>query len=793
MQFSEQWLREWVNPSADSQELVERLTMAGLEVDSVNPVAGEFSNVFVAEVISTKPHPDADKLSLCQVSVGGEELLQIVCGAPNVREGLKIPCAVVGAVLPGSFKIKKAKLRGQASFGMLCSEEELGLADSADGLMELPGDAPVGQNIRDYLHLDDSIIDVDLTPNRGDCLSMSGLAREVGVLTSAAVTEPEIEPLSATHQETFPVNVVDPSVCPRYVGRVIKNIDNKAITPLWMVENLRRGGIRSIDPVVDVTNYVLLELGQPMHAFSLDTLSESLYVRLSEKGEQLTLIDGQEIKLDDGTPLIADANGPLAMAGVMGGASSSVGSDTKNIFLESAYFNPIVIAGKARQYGLHTDSSHRFERGVDYQLQRKALERASRLLLDIAGGEPGPLVEVLNKDELPSTCFITLRSARVARVLGFHIESEEIEGILGRLGLSFDSESEGVWRVQTLSYRFDINIEADLIEELGRVHGYPRIPTRMPQAILNPVLRLESDLSVSRIKRNLVEQGYQEAITYSFVDPDLQSLFQDNSNALRLLNPISSDLSEMRTSLWPGLIKALQYNYNRQHDRIRLFEVGTCFVPEQGGISEQQKVSGVILGSKQDESWTGDTTPVDFFDVKGDVENLLGLVSTQAVFQFSSTDHPALHPGQCAKITKNNTCVGVLGALHPKLCKSLQLDGPIYLFELQLSEVSEGAIPYYTEISRFPGVRRDIALLLDEAQPSGDVISAIKEQSCGLLRDVRIFDVYGGKGVQEGHKSIAVSLYLQHVERTLGEDEVTEFVDGVLEKLKKEFNATLRE
>lgn len=793
MQFSEQWLREWVNPSADSQELVDRLTMAGLEVDSVNPVAGEFSNVLVAEVISTKPHPEADKLSLCEVSVGGEGLLQIVCGAPNVREGLKIPCAVVGAVLPGNFKIKKAKLRGQESFGMLCSEEELGLADSADGLMELPDDAPVGQNIRDYLQLDDSIIDVDLTPNRGDCLSMAGLAREVGVLTSAAVTEPEIDPLSATHQETFPVKVVDPSVCPRYVGRIIKNIDNKAITPLWMVENLRRGGIRSIDPVVDVTNYVLLELGQPMHAFSLDALSESIYVRLSERGEQLTLIDGQEIKLDDGTPLIADANGPLAMAGVMGGASSSVSSDTKDIFLESAYFNPVVIAGKARKYGLHTDSSHRFERGVDYQLQRKALERASRLLLDIVGGEPGPLVEVLNENELPSTDFITLRSARIARVLGFHIEIEEIEGILGRLGLSFDSESEGVWRVQTLSYRFDLNIEADLIEELGRVHGYPRIPTRMPQAILNPVLRLESDLSASRIKRNLVEQGYQEAITYSFVDPDLQSLFQDSANALRLLNPISSDLSEMRTSLWPGLIKALQYNYNRQHDRIRLFEVGTCFMPEQGGISEQQKVSGVILGSKQDESWTGDTNPVDFFDVKGDVENLLGLVSTQAVFQFSNTDHPALHPGQCAKITKNDTYVGVLGALHPKLCKSLQLDGPIYLFELQLSEVSEGVVPYYTEISRFPGVRRDIALLLDESLPSGKVISAIREHSRGLLRDVRVFDVYAGKGVKEGHKSIAVSLYLQHVERTLGEDEVTEFVDGVLEKLKKEFNATLRE
>ena len=793
MQFSEQWLREWVNPSENSQELVDKLTMAGLEVDGLSPVAGEFSNILVAEVLSTKPHPEADKLTLCEVSVGKAEHLQIICGAPNVREGIKVPCAIVGAVLPGNFKIKKAKLRGMESFGMLCSQEELGMVDSAEGLMELPSDAPVGQDIRVYLQLDDSIIDVDLTPNRGDCLSMIGLAREVGVLTSAAVTQPETNEVAVKHQQTFPITVSEPEICPRYVGRVIKNIDNTVSSPLWLVEKLRRGGIRSIDPVVDVTNYVLLELGQPMHAFSFDKLSGAIDVRRSVAGETLVLIDGQEVTLDDGTPLIADKNGPLAIAGVMGGASSAVSRDTKDVLLECAYFDPASIAGQARKYGLHTDSSHRFERGVDYDIQVKSVERACELLLEIVGGEAGPLVEVVSGEHLPCSGTITLRALRIKRVLGFEIEAQEIEGILKRLGLTFNQSSEGVWQVQTLSFRFDICIEEDLIEELGRVHGYSRIPTQVPEMFLKPVVESEATIPVSTIKRNLVEQGYQEVITYSFVDPAIQSLFAENKEALNLLNPISSDLSEMRMTLWPGLIKALQYNYNRQHDRIRLFEVGTCFIPTDNGISEQQKISGVILGNKQEGNWTGDAGAVDFFDIKGDVENLLGLAESRLSCQFESAGHPALHPGQCAKITRGGDFIGILGALHPKLSKLLQLDGPIYLFELQLSKVSERVVPFFTEISRFPGVRRDIALLLEEAVPAGRVASFIKGQTCDLLRDLKVFDVYSGKGVKEGYKSIAMSLHLQHQERTLGEDEVAEYVDGVLEKLKTEFNAILRE
>ncbi|MBV1870761.1 MAG: phenylalanine--tRNA ligase subunit beta [Gammaproteobacteria bacterium] len=793
MQFSEQWLREWVNPPETSEELAEKITMAGLEVDSLSPVAGDFTGILVAEVVSTTQHPNADKLTLCEVSVGAPESLQIVCGAPNVRVGIKVPCAVVGAVLPGDFKIKRAKLRGVESFGMLCSEEELGLSESADGLMELPSEAPLGQDIRSYLQLDDSIIDVDLTPNRGDCLSMLGLAREVGLLTSSVVTIPEEKISPVAHGQAFPITVTEPQVCPRYVGRVITNIDNTAASPLWLVEKLRRGGVRSIDPIVDVTNYVLLELGQPMHAFSLDKLSGSLDVRLSNSGESLVLIDGREVKLDGETPLITDKNGPLAIAGVMGGAASAVSRETRDVFLECAYFNPASIAGQARKYGLHTDSSHRFERGVDYEIQIKAIERACELLSGIVGGDAGPLIEVASDAHLPQTNTITLRSSRAKRVLGFDIDEKEIEGILERLGLVFDKTSEGVWQVQTLSYRFDLCIEEDLIEELGRVHGYPRIPTKIPEMRLKPVLQSESVIPVSRIKRNLVEMGYQEAITYSFVDPSMHSLFAPSEDALKLLNPISSDLSEMRMTLWPGLVKALQHNYNRQHDRIRFFEVGTCFIPTDEGASEQQKISGVILGAKQEESWAGEAEPVDFFDIKGDVENLLGIADSHLACEYESSEHPALHPGQCAKITRNGDFVGILGALHPRLSKFLQLDGSIYLFELQLSQVSNGAVPVYSEISRYPRVRRDIALLLKETVPAGRVTAFIKGQACELLRDLNIFDVYSGKGVKDGYKSIAISLYLQHQERTLGEDEVAEYVSSVLEKLKQEFNAILRE
>lgn len=793
MQFSEEWLRELTNPAVSSDDLVEMLTMAGLEVDSVSPVAGQFSKIYVAEVISTEAHPDADKLTLCQVSLGGDELVQIVCGAANVRAGIKVPCAVVGAKLPGDFKIKKAKLRGQESSGMLCSVEELGLEESAEGLFELPADAPVGEDVRDYLGLDDLIIDVDLTPNRGDCLSMQGLARELGVLTRSAVKEVSVSPVEPVHDEVLSVSVSAPEVCPRYIGRVIKGIDNTVETPLWMKEKLRRGGVRQIDPVVDVTNYVLLELGQPLHAFDTDKLSGGIDVRLSVEGEKITLLDGQEVSLDEGTALICDDDALLAIAGVMGGADSAVATGSRHIFLESAFFKPSAIAGKARHYGLHTDSSHRFERGVDYQLQEKAIERATQLIIEITGGEPGPLVELTNSEKLPEARQILLRAERIERILGFSLAANDVEEILTRLGFDVSKQSEGEWLVSSLSYRFDITVEEDLIEELARVNGYNNIPVRMPVASLFPVNQAERICPVSRVKHALVDLDYLEVITYSFVDFKMQNLIDPDQIPLSLINPISSDMGVMRTSLWPGLIKAVQHNQNRQHSRIRMFETGTRFVLEDGEYKEEQVVAGLICGARQAENWTGSQESVDFFDIKGDVEDLLALNLSGTELRFDSGEYSALHPGQAASVFKQGKAIGQLGALHPKLLKTLQLNGPIYLFELQLSEVCEGSLPAFEEISKFPGVRRDLALLVDENQLSGELIDGIRKTAGNLLRDVTLFDVYTGKGVAEGYKSLAIALFFQHAERTLDENEVNEVIADMLASLNTEFNAILRE
>lgn len=792
MQFSEKWLREWVNPDIDSAALVERLTMAGLEVDSVVPVVSAFSGVYVAEVLSTKPHPDANKLTLCDVSVDSGDILQIVCGANNVRAGIKVPCAVIGAVLPSGLEIKKTKLRGFDSFGMLCSASEIGLAESSDGLFELPDDAPVGETIHAYLNLDDSIIDVDLTPNRGDCLGLRGLAREVALLTGAPISLPELKPVEPANNEQFPVSISDRILCPRYVGRVIRNIDNRVKSPLWLREKLRRSGVRSIDPVVDVTNYVLLELGQPMHAFSLETLTGCINVRRAQRGEEITLLNGQLIKLHEGTPLIADDKGPLAIAGVMGGIDSSVNTDTRNIFLECAFFTPVAMAGQARQYGLHTDSSHRFERGVDYQQQRLAIERATQLLIDIVGGTPGPVIEQLSTENLPGVETVLLRSERIKRVLGFEMTSAAVEEILTRLELDFSKVDIG-WKVNTVSHRFDIRIEEDLIEELGRVWGYINIPSRMPLASLKPIVRSESSLSIARMKQYWVAMDYQEIVTYSFVDPKFQQLIVGNDEALRLLNPISADLSEMRMSLWPGLLKTLEHNLNRQHHRVRLFEVGTCFLPSTQGYQERQCLAGILCGPKQNENWTGDGTEVDFYDLKGDVQSFLEMLGPDKEYVFSPGTHSALHPGQNALIERQGLAVGIMGALHPRLNKLFNVDGPIYLFELQLSTLGQHRIPVYSDISRFPGVRRDVAVIVHESVRSGDLISCIEKQGGLLFRDARIFDVYAGKGIKEGFKSVAIALYFQRAERTLSEEEIGEAMASVLALLNKEFNATLRE
>ncbi|WP_413506450.1 phenylalanine--tRNA ligase subunit beta [Pseudomonas carnis] len=791
MKFSEQWLRGWVSPQVDRDELVARLSMAGLEVDSVTPAAGVFSGVVVGEVLSTEQHPDADKLRVCQVS-NGSETFQVVCGAPNVRPGLKIPFAMIGAQLPGDFKIKKAKLRGVESNGMLCSQAELQVGEGNDGLMELPADAPVGQDIRVYLELEDASIEVDLTPNRGDCLSLAGLAREVGALYNAPVTRPVVAAVPAVHDEVRSIEVLAPNACPRYLGRVIRNVDLSKPTPLWMVERLRRADVRSIDAAVDITNYVMLELGQPLHAFDLAEINGGIRVRMAEEGEKLVLLDGQEVSLRADTLVIADHTRALAIAGVMGGEHSGVSATTRDVFLESAFFDQIAIAGKARSYGLHTDASHCYERGVDWKLAREAMERATGLLLEITGGEAGPITETVNEQYLPSIAPITLRAKSVEQMLGLVIEPAEIEQLLSALGLGISAGGEGQWQVAVPSHRFDISLEVDLIEELARLYGYNRLPVRYPQARLAPQPKAEARAHLPELRRLLVARGYQEAVTYSFIDPKQFELFNPGVEPLLLANPISNDMAAMRSSLWPGLVKALSHNLNRQQDRVRLFESGLRFVGQLDGLKQEPMLAGVVCGSRLPEGWAQGREVVDFFDVKADVEAVLGFAGALDAFTFVPGSHPALHPGQTARIEREGRLVGFVGAIHPELSKTLGLDRPVFVFELVLAEVASGKMPKFSELSRFPEVRRDLALIADREVAATAVLDVIRENAGEWLTDLRLFDVYQGKGIDPHRKSLAVGLTWQHPSRTLNDDEVNTTTQNILTSLEQRLNATLR-
>ena len=791
MKFSEQWLRSWVNPQVSSEELVARLSMAGLEVDSVTPVSGAFNGIVVGEIIATEQHPDADKLRVCQVS-NGTETLQVVCGAPNARPGMKIPFALIGAELPGDFKIKKAKLRGVESNGMLCSAAELQISADNDGLMELAADAPIGQCVREYLDLNDVSIEVDLTPNRGDCLSLAGLAREVGALYATPVARPLVMPVPAVHDEVRPGVILASKACPRYLGRILRNVDLSRPTPLWMVERLRRSDIRSIDAAVDVTNYVMLELGQPMHAFDLAEINGGIRVRMAEEGEKLVLLDGQEATLRTDTLVIADHQRALAIAGVMGGEHSGVSAKTRDLFLESAFFDTIALAGKARSYGLHTDSSHRYERGVDFNLAREAMERATALLLEIIGGEPGPVIEAVNPADLPCVQPVTLRAERVSQMLGMQMPSTQIESLLVGLGLGVELEKAGQWQVTVPSHRFDISLEVDLIEELGRLYGYNRLPVRYPQARLAPQARAEARSDLPALRRLLVARGYQEAITYSFIDPKLFELFSPGVQPLQLANPISADMSAMRDSLWPGLIKAVQHNLNRQQARVRLFESGLRFVGQLDGLKQEPMIAGVATGSRLQEGWAHGKEAIDFYDIKADVEALLGFAGAAQAFSFSAGEHPALHPGQTARIERNGQLVGFIGALHPELAKKLDISQPTFLFELLLSEVEQGRMPVFSELSRFPEVRRDLALLVDRDNSSESILQCMRESAGEFLTDLRLFDVYVGKGIDPHRKSLAIGLTWQHPSRTLNDDEVNAITMNILTSLEQRFNATLR-
>ena len=813
MKFSEAWLREWVNPELNRDELMSQLTMAGLEVDGTEPVSGEFTGVVVGLVESVEKHPDADKLSVCQVS-DGQQKFQVVCGAPNVRAGLLTAFAKVGAVLPENFKIKKAKLRGVESHGMLCSVRELGLGDEHDGIIELDSTLSAGEDINDALNLDDVIVDLDLTPNRGDCLSLKGLAREVGVLNNLSVEYPQIETVQPTLDETeasFKVSLAAPDACPRYLGRVLKNIDITQSSPDWMVERLRRCGLRSIDPVVDVTNYVLIELGQPMHAFDLNELNEEIVVRYAQAEETLTLLDGTEAKLDEQTLLITDKKGPLAIAGVMGGARSGVQQDSKDIFLECAFFAPLAIAGTARRYGLHTDASHRYERGVDWSLQFTAVERASQLLLDIVGGELGPIVEAKSADHLPTAAEVSVRLGRLNELLGVEVSAQQVDEAFARLDFEVTSretivgKNHGVaskgaqnsvvddikWTIIAPSHRFDIAQEADLVEEVCRIYGYNNIPSKQPLVSLGLAEVPIEQHPESELKSHFADLGFQEVISYSFVDPKLQSLLDPLHQPVELANPMSSEMSVMRTSLLPGMVEVVRTNAARQQDLVRAFELGLTFVPSSGeGLQQPLQAGGILWGARGKDSWHHKTDYVDFYDAKGVLEDLFEWAGVVEV-EYLPLDSTVYHPGQSAQVVVAGEKVGELGRLHPSVEAQLGLEG-IYAFEIDARTILSKPRRKYSGLSRYPAVRRDFAIVVDKNIAAIEVEKTVGNALGSILVDFRLFDVYEGKGIDSNEKSLAIRLTLQSQTATLTEEEITVAVERVMSQLEANVGARLR-
>ncbi|PQJ89092.1 phenylalanine--tRNA ligase subunit beta [Aliivibrio sifiae] len=795
MKFSESWLREWVKPAINSEELAHQITMAGLEVDEVAPVAGVFTGVKVGKVVECGQHPDADKLRVTKIDIGEEELLDIVCGASNCRLGLTVAVATVGAVLPGDFKIKKAKLRGVPSHGMLCSFSELGIDVESDGILELPEGSALGMDVRELLELNDVAIDVDLTANRADCFSIRGLAREVGVLNRADVTEPTLEAVATSIEDTVSIEVKATEACPRYLGRVIKNVNAKAETPIWMQEKLRRCGIRSIDAIVDITNYVMLEQGQPMHAFDLSKIDGGIVVRMAEQDEKLTLLDGNEAKLNNNTLVIADQNKALAIAGIFGGQESGVTSETTDIMLECAFFAPDHIRGRARAYGLHTDSSLRFERGVDSTLQATAMERATQLLVELCGGEVAPISAAESNADLPTANTVELRRSKLDGLLGHHIPSTDVVEILTRLGCAVESTDTG-WTATSPSWRFDIAIEQDLIEEVGRIYGYNNIPNQAPVAALNMNDHKEANQPLKRVRDLLVDRGYHEAITYSFVEPEQQKLIVPEIEPLILPFPISADMSAMRLSLWTGLINTVVHNQKRQQPRVRLFESGLRFIPEESaenGMRQEMMLAGIIAGTRGEEHWDIATNTVDFFDLKGDLEAVLELTANELAYEFKAAKHPALHPGQTAAIVVGGKEVGFIGTVHPELERKFGLNGRTIMFEIEWDAINTRVIPEAAAVSKFPANRRDIAIVADEAIASGDIVAECLASGGDLLTSAKLFDVYRGQGVEDGKKSLAIALTLQSVERTLEEADITSAVDAIVAVIGEKFSATLRD
>jgi phenylalanyl-tRNA synthetase beta chain len=791
MKIAESWLREWVDPDLDSEALGQQLTMAGHEVNEITIQGAGLDGIIVAEIVNVAKHPDADRLSVCKVATG-KKVIDVVCGAANVLAGMKSPLATPGLTLPNGIKLRKTRIRGVVSNGMLCSAVELGLGDEADGIIALPDDAPVGAALTAYLKLPDTIIDLDLTPNRGDCFSVLGIARDVSAMTGASLKSAEVPAVAATIEDVHEVKIKLPEGCPSFAGRVIRNIDLSAKSPGWMVERLRRAGLREIHAVVDITNYVMLELGQPLHAYDLGLVQGPIRPRLAKRGDKVTLLDEKEISVNKDTLVIADNSGAIGLAGIMGGLSTAVSEKTVDVFFEAAFWPPEFMAGRARSYGLHTDASLRFERGVDPEGQVRAVERATALLLAAAGGDAGPLVHHVDPNFLPMRETVTLRRSRLAKLLGLDIEDGRVSAILTRLGFEVNLTDDG-WDVAPPSYRFDIEAEVDLIEEIARVHGYDSIPetTAITETPLAAVT--ESCIDLEQAAATLVARDYQEVITYSFIDAGIDKLFSGIDSELVLSNPISSEMAVMRASLWPGMIAVAAANAARQQDRVRLFEVGKSFHGSELKRREVLRIAGLATGPAHPEQWGSQGQPVDFFDIKSDVAALLRLSGDAVQISYEPSEHVALQPGQAAKIVRDGSIIGILGKLHPSLAKTFDLRRAVYIFELDAMAALASAAPQAIPVSKYPAIRRDIAVVVDDKISVDELVRAVSSTVPNLIQEVRIFDVYKGPGIEAGLKSVALGLILQETSRTLTDDDADSAMTKAVRKLQEKFAAELRD
>jgi phenylalanyl-tRNA synthetase beta chain len=789
MKLSENWLREWVNPPATIAEIAERLVMGGLELE-VEPLQSQpIDKVVVGLIVKTERHPQADRLQVCEVDAGQGTPLQIVCGAPNARPGIKVPCALVGATLPGGVAITEAKLRGVDSFGMLCSAKELALSDKSDGLFELDADAGPGTPIDQHLSLADNILDLEITPNRGDCLSVLGLARDVAALFAVPVKRPALAQAVVEGHQQLKVEIESLDDCPSYAGRVISKLNPRARTPDWMRERLRRSGLRAIHPVVDITNYVMLELGQPMHAFDAGKLSGNIRVRRAQKGESVQLLNEQTVVCDDRELLIADDGAAIALAGVMGGLGTSVHANTTRIFLESACFAPSAVAGTGRRHKLFSDASYRFERGVDPGLQRQALERATQLVLQICGGETHPVTQAGRGQ--PEAISLRLRRSRVDQLLGHEIPAREIEALLGRLGILLRAEVGDAWVARIPSHRYDLRIEADLIEEVGRLYGYDRIPARPYAAQLAPSRPQEAVRPLIRVKEQLAARGWQEVITLAFVEPELQRALIPDAETIVLDNPIADNLSVMRGTLWAGLIPAWLYNRARQQSRARLFEAGVCFSRDGQTVIETARLAGLVAGRALPEQWCSTNRGVDFYDLKAEVVALFG--NAAASYRFEAATHPALHPGRSARVLAADRPCGWIGELHPQLVQSRDLPEAPLLFELDWETLSRVNVPKAKPLSEFPSSRRDLALVVAESVTGEQLLRCARQAGGKLLEDALIFDVYRGKGLNESEKSVALGLLFNDASRTLTLSEIDAAASAIATALTHEWNAVIRQ